>query len=214
MSAVITCLAGALASYPLPAQTAPTLRLLSSTQANNLLVDIDADGKLVFQSPEARTSSVRDEVVHWRRSKAISSRTAIALADGSWLSGRITWKSNESLQLSSDWFDPLELKLAQVRAIVTQPSPSVRHTLDLQSRLLKHSGSADQVWRIRGEPITGVLKAQLASSVGEDGSPRIDWRLRPDKSDQFIALTNSDIAALVFSPALHRPYRMQPTART
>lgn len=171
------------------------------------LIDIDDQGFLQYQVGEQSRGVSLLEIVRWTGVHVVSGADIVCLSDSSWLAGRIEWKNAQTIVLTSDWFETIELPLDDVRGLLFRPSPSQQKVLELQQKMLAHSGSSDALWNARSEQLSGIMTVKLRATSEGKTPLRPVWSLQPSGAADKVELENDMVQAIIFSPALHGPIR-------
>lgn len=179
----------------------PALVLSDRRYSNSRLLDVKTGNRLEFLIDSKPQDIPLGRLVRWGHDRWLPPNNMVWLADGSFLAGQIQWKTEESFLLVSDWFQPTEWKLDEIRGIILQPIPSAQRFANLEKQMREHSGAADKIWNFRGEQLGGVLTLQLRSAV-EGGLPSTRWQLKTGGAVDPIPLENPNLTAIVFSPVL------------
>ena len=168
------------------------------------LLDIADDGRLIFQTTSGVQTYDLHDIVRWGKERSTPSSHYVWLSDGSWLAGRVQWKSERSFEVTSDWFQPQQFHLEDVRGLILQPPVSAKSFAELEQRMRAATGAADVLWNQRGEPLSGLLSLTLRQPVDGNSEAVPSWSLKTKASAQSVALDADNIQAVVWSPVLRQ----------
>ena len=194
------------------AHSQSTLHTVKQTIADARLVEVTAQNQLQFQHGEQTSDWEPHQIVRWTNQVTTTPGPAVAGLDGSWLAGQIQWPDRHKIKLISKWFEPVELDLDNLRAVLTNPSPSWSETQSLQDRMLTVSGSRDMLWKRSTESTAGIVTIQLKKSIDAASPDRVVWNFQSQASDNAVELSSSDLAGVTFSPILRRSLTGRPTS--
>jgi hypothetical protein len=135
--------------------------------------------------------------VRWGVFRGIVGHQAVWLSDGSWIAGKIFLVNDHHLEIRHDWLDVTTIPLAAVRAVLLQPSASLRDWMEWQVRFQQLQGDQDVVWLGNERQVAGVIQWSQLSSNAQSLTMTISNRTHEVPSDQ--------IAAIGMSPALLEP---------
>ena len=191
----------------------PSLHLADRNVPHAQLVDVTEDGRLNFQTTDASVTYHLADVVRWGKERWAPAAHVVWLRDGSWLAGQLRWKTDQSLELISDWFETTEHRLEDIRGLILEPPLNAKGFAQLETRMREATGAADILWNDRGEQLSGLLTVTLRASADAASSPIAAWQLKPKGAAQAIAIDDANIQAIVFSPVL-RPQIRQAAGAT
>ncbi len=182
----------------------PTLIVAKEAPLESQLVDIDSEGRMVFQQSEKRMPLPGNAIVRWSSNQATMPGSSVALADGSWLAGQLQWPTDRRVRVVSKWFEAFELEIDSLRAVTINPSPSWPVVQRLQAQMLKVSGSQDVLWKRNGESVSGIVTIELKKSIDPFSPDRAAWSFKSAAANTASEIPQADVAGVTFSPILRR----------
>ncbi len=162
------------------------------------LVSFDSAGKWLFNADGNQTAIDQAALVRWGAWSGSLRKSAVWLADGSWIAGRIEFISTNEITVHSDWFQAAKVPIRDVRAMVMVAPASLNAWNELQSRLASVSGARDSMWLKGNRQVSGVLR------IGVDEFDR-QPRFVLENAGQSLDVDSTDVLAIAFSPALIGP---------
>ncbi len=181
------------------------LHLPESTLPEAKLVTINDTGQLVFEANAPVQPHAPHEIVRWSSPRPVAAGSAVALLDGSWLSGQLQWTDEQTVKVNSKWFEPVELKVNNLRAVLLNASPSWFETQQNQDRMLSPTGSQDVVWKRGAESIAGIVSLNIKPGLVSGDAQRLNLSFKTPSATVATELSPNDIEGITFSPVLRRP---------
>lgn len=129
-------------------------------------------------------------IVRFGRWEPPKKNQALWLSDGSWLSGDLEIKPS-SIRVASDWFQPVEVPVEQIRGILNNPPASVNNWVRTKAWFEGKAGENDYLRLVDGRQVEGLLSL-------EPGGKQLSIRVGNRKL--FFGLEEVD--AVAFSPTL------------
>lgn len=183
----------------------PTLDLADRWIEDAQLQDVNSEGQLSYQTQAGIESIELGRVVRWERGRPARRSSLLWLGDGTWLAGELDWPSSERVRLKSDWFQPVQFELSELRGIIFKPPLDSVDFAELQRRMSSVSGADDVVWNRKSEELTGVLSLRMRASPNASLPLVASWSLQPTGAVESTPLNLDSLQAIVLSPVLRAP---------
>jgi NPCBM/NEW2 domain len=159
------------------------------------LVELNAKLQWVFDVDASQKTLDMKQVFRWGTWHGIQHSPAVWLSDGSWVAGNIKFPSADQVAIRSDFFEPIDVPIRDVRGMVLASPGSLSGWIRLQTELKSAAGNRDTVWLKGNRQVSGVLRVV---AVEGQVSPTIEL----ENAGQKISLEYKEIQAIVFSPTL------------
>ena len=137
------------------------------------------------------------QVLRWGSWEGVRKSQAVWLSDGSWLCGELRIQTNGKLLLTSKWFEPIQIELAQVRALILNPTASKAEWLELKAKLQSVSGDDDTIFLAGSQERAATLQGVL-----EIGGTDEELQFAIKTVGRRVDLEEERIRAIAFSPTL------------
>lgn len=137
------------------------------------------------------------KVLRWGSWKGVRKSQAVWLSDGSWVCGSVRFQTNGKLLLTSKWFEPIQIELAQVRGVILNPTASKTEWLDLQAKLQSVRGDDDTILLVGSQGRSAMLQGVLEIGGTDEESQFVIKTV-----GRKVTLEEERIRAITFSPTL------------
>jgi hypothetical protein len=166
---------------------------------------------VILEGGEGTRQIALDNLVRWGSYRDSDHGVQALLSDGSLLVGDFQSLNQDQLQLYSDLFGDVTLRLEQIRGLMIQPPADALKRDLLLDRIGSASRGSDRLLLDNGDELRGVISGP-PSGVEQAQQPDDEalWLTMPERPP--VAIPLARVAALIFNPTLIEPARSRERA--